>query len=66
MSDKNKPDSVAAKAGRWFARLIGRGNVEKLAESARALKQEFDNGKRDAEDEPPRTIPHRVVGDDES
>jgi len=64
VSDKNKSESAAARAGRWFARLLGRRNVDRLADSARALKQEYEKGRSEAEGEPPRTVPHRVVDDD--
>ena len=35
-------DSIAARAGSWFARMLGRDTVRKLADSARALKDEYD------------------------
>ena len=65
MADKNKSDSAAAKAGSWLARLLGRRNLEKLRDSARALKEEYEAGKKDAEDPPPKSIPHRVVGEED-
>lgn len=65
MADKNKRDSTAARAGRWFARLLGRRNLRKLADSAAALREEYAAGKRDAEEPPPKRISHRVVEDDE-
>lgn len=65
MADKNKPESTASRAGRWFARLLGKRNVRKLAESAEALRQEYTAGKREAEDPPPKRISHRVIDDDE-
>ncbi|MHC4941084.1 MAG: hypothetical protein ACYTHK_19275 [Planctomycetota bacterium] len=65
MADKNKSDSAAAKAGNWIARLLGRRNLEKLKDSARALKDEYEAGKREAEDPPPKSISHRVVDEDD-
>ena len=61
MADKNKPDSTASRAGRWLARLLGRDNVQKLQDSVRALKSEYEAGKHETEEPPPRSVPHRVV-----
>ncbi|MHC4847323.1 MAG: hypothetical protein ACYTEG_02585 [Planctomycetota bacterium] len=65
MADKNKADSAAARAGHWLARLIGRRNLDRLADSARALKGEYEAGKEEAEDPTPKTIPHREVDSEE-
>lgn len=64
MSDKNKSEPAARSAGRgvgWLLRkLLGRETVAKVGDSARALRTEYEAGKRDAEPEPPRTVPHEV------
>jgi len=63
VSDKNRPRSTARRAGKGFGRLLekllGRDGAAKLVDSADALREEFEEGKREHEDRPPRAIPHR-------
>ena len=65
MSDKNKGSSAARQAGRGFGRLLekllGRDRAGRLAESADVLRREFEAGKHESEEPPPRSIPHREV-----
>jgi hypothetical protein len=65
VSDKNKPSSTARAAGRGFGwmleKLLGRGGVAKLAESADVLRREYQAGKREREEQPPRAVPHREL-----
>jgi len=65
VADKNKADSAAARAGHWLARLLGRRNLDRLADSARALKGEYEAGKEEAKDPPPKSIPHQAVDPEE-
>jgi len=65
VSDKSKPDSTARRAGRWFARMLGRDTIEKLSDSAKALRDEFERGREEAKDPEPKKVPHRVVEEEE-
>ena len=64
VSDKNKSEPAARSAGRgvgWLLKkLIGREPIAKVGDSARALRDEYEAGRRDAEPKPPRTVPHEV------
>jgi len=69
VGDKNKPSSGAGRAGRGLGRLLekllGRDSAGRLAASAEVLRREFEVGKREHEDEPPRPIPHRELPEDD-
>jgi len=71
VSDKQQP-SAPRRFGRGLARalsgLFGKKTLKKAAESARVLKQQYREGKREAagpERPPPRRIGHEEVGDDD-
>ena len=65
MGDADQSSSGAERAGRAIIRalrgLFGDRFMVKAKESAEALRDEFQAGKRESEEpaEPPRSIPHR-------
>ncbi len=65
MSDKIKPDSWSRRAGRSLARalrgLLGKEQLGKVRDSIDVLKREYEAGRREGEEEPPRRIDHRAV-----
>ena len=65
MSDKIKPDSWPRRAGRGLARalagFLGKERMSKARESVDVLKREYEAGRREGEEEPPRRIDHRAV-----
>jgi hypothetical protein len=69
VSDKNKDESLAHSAGRGFGwlleKLMGKGGAARLADSADVLREEFEAGKREGEEPPPRSIPHDVMDEDQ-
>ena len=64
VSDKNKSEPAARSAGRgvgWLLKkILGREALDRAAESARVLRREYEEGKRESEPEAPRPIPHQV------
>ncbi|MEM8883999.1 MAG: hypothetical protein AAGD14_08025, partial [Planctomycetota bacterium] len=54
-------------AGRWYARLLGRDQAQKVVDSADALRDEYRRGRVEAEETPPETraIEHRVVEEED-
>ena len=53
--------------GRWFVRIFGARTVQKMQDSAAALRTEYKAGRQEGGDrtegleEPTREVPHRVV-----
>lgn len=60
---------LSRKAGAGLAKilrgLLGRKNLEKAGASVDALRKAYRQGREEAEEPPPRTVPHRVVEPDE-
>ena len=47
--------------GRWFVRIVGPRVARKVQESAAALRSEYEAGRQESQEKPPRDVPHRVV-----